>query len=791
MSEQIRPFRAWCQKVLPLVYDDSLSYYELLCKVTNKLNEIIGNENELNTGFEGLKADFEKLKEDLNNVIEDEASKVIDAYVTEHSLISTVNGIGADHGTGNVTLKASDVGAIANVNESVKTNNLDAGSVTGEKIAQGAVTEGKIASGAVTGGKIASGAVSEGKIANGAVTSEKLAANSVSQGNIQSGAVSGGKIASGAVSEAKIADGAVSSDKIASDAVVSDKIADGAIVNEKIADSGVTTNKIKDGAVTIDKVADRSISGSKIVQYTITNDLMSGDSVDNINIRDNAVTNNKIADATINPVKIAGGSENSGKLLKVGQDGIPFWGSGEGKVTAGVESVNGKDGAVTLTANDVGAIANTNNSVKSNNYADKSIGILSLKTHISQTEKWNKWLKTVYPNATPENTAKMRIPFLPYVIEFNGEEISVSEGYNAPVTVWEQNNFAGYGMHFVDWCELTENAAGKFYYVNNNNTVVLQSITPSFIGALSATNNSVKNSNLMNESVTSEKLWKPAPGSLRALVFDTDNTWKVMEFAYSINGKQGNVTLTADDIGAIPNQNSAISTNALADACITTDKIKDLAITTGKIVNLSVTGEKLASGSVTATKIGDNSVTTNKIASKAITEEKIGDGAVTSKKLADMCVGLAKMENLGSENAGKALVVQSNGNVGLGEAKGSTEKNITLTNSNNTVVITKTPIGTNIVFNNNTGVTLSSKYINFGTIPIDMLPDLYANNFSDTKSTAFPPRICTSVATDPPSISTSSNARFKITHDVNFTISVGAINNTPNIATMTMFIPGT
>lgn len=35
----------WCQKVLPLVYDDSLSYFEVLCKVQEKLNEIIKNNN--------------------------------------------------------------------------------------------------------------------------------------------------------------------------------------------------------------------------------------------------------------------------------------------------------------------------------------------------------------------------------------------------------------------------------------------------------------------------------------------------------------------------------------------------------------------------------------------------------------------------------------------------------------------------------------------------------------------------------------------------------------------------
>ena len=38
---KIDKVKFWCYKVLPLVYDDSLSYYELLCKVVGKLNELI------------------------------------------------------------------------------------------------------------------------------------------------------------------------------------------------------------------------------------------------------------------------------------------------------------------------------------------------------------------------------------------------------------------------------------------------------------------------------------------------------------------------------------------------------------------------------------------------------------------------------------------------------------------------------------------------------------------------------------------------------------------------------
>lgn len=41
--KEVGEFRFWCQKVLPLVYDDSISYYELLCKVVHYLNETIEN----------------------------------------------------------------------------------------------------------------------------------------------------------------------------------------------------------------------------------------------------------------------------------------------------------------------------------------------------------------------------------------------------------------------------------------------------------------------------------------------------------------------------------------------------------------------------------------------------------------------------------------------------------------------------------------------------------------------------------------------------------------------------
>lgn len=50
----VNKLKFWCQKVLPLVYDDSLSYYELLCKVVAKLNELVEFINTLPDSYKDL-----------------------------------------------------------------------------------------------------------------------------------------------------------------------------------------------------------------------------------------------------------------------------------------------------------------------------------------------------------------------------------------------------------------------------------------------------------------------------------------------------------------------------------------------------------------------------------------------------------------------------------------------------------------------------------------------------------------------------------------------------------------
>ena len=207
MAEFIKnsPFRFWCQKVLPLVYDDSLSYYELLCKVVCKLNELAENQNNLSDEIKQVAQDLNDFKTQVPGMIEAKVEEWLNNYITTHGLVNHVNGM-----TGDVVLKkltATTEGGLSISGEDGyngsedKTIGIAAGGVTTDKIGNGAVTTEKVADGAVTTEKIASGAVTTEKIADGAVTGQKLADGAVTADKLADGAVTADKIAGGAIPE--------------------------------------------------------------------------------------------------------------------------------------------------------------------------------------------------------------------------------------------------------------------------------------------------------------------------------------------------------------------------------------------------------------------------------------------------------------------------------------------------------------------------------------------------------------------------------------------------------------
>lgn len=59
MFPRIYKFHFFCRKILPLVYDDSLSYYEFLCKLNQKIEEVIDTVNEHSGAIEEIMGELE------------------------------------------------------------------------------------------------------------------------------------------------------------------------------------------------------------------------------------------------------------------------------------------------------------------------------------------------------------------------------------------------------------------------------------------------------------------------------------------------------------------------------------------------------------------------------------------------------------------------------------------------------------------------------------------------------------------------------------------------------------
>lgn len=97
----VEPFRFWCQKVLPLTYDDSLSYYELLCKVVNYVNHLIEDVSAAEDNVTALKNAYDELEDYVNDYfdnldVQDEINAKLDAMVTDGTLTSIISPLVTD-----------------------------------------------------------------------------------------------------------------------------------------------------------------------------------------------------------------------------------------------------------------------------------------------------------------------------------------------------------------------------------------------------------------------------------------------------------------------------------------------------------------------------------------------------------------------------------------------------------------------------------------------------------------------------------------------------------------------
>lgn len=91
----MRHFRFWCQKVLPLVYDDSLSYYEVLCKVVDYINNLIDTDNQIIGEIDQLRSELSVIQKWIadfdtsyaEQIIKDTLATMIFVWISDEGYI--------------------------------------------------------------------------------------------------------------------------------------------------------------------------------------------------------------------------------------------------------------------------------------------------------------------------------------------------------------------------------------------------------------------------------------------------------------------------------------------------------------------------------------------------------------------------------------------------------------------------------------------------------------------------------------------------------------------------------
>ena len=568
--KNIQPFRFWCQKVLPLVYDDSLSYYELLCKVIVKLNEVVESQNSTNSAVAETVNKLEALRQQVETMqtqFPEKVKEIIDQYVVDKGLVTSVNG---KHG--DVVLTAKDVGAIQDAVGAVQTKHIAQGAVKTSQIADGAVTTPKLADGAVTAEKLAPGAAGSASLEAGSVTSEKLANGAVTQEKIGPSAVTGEKIAAGAVTSEKIAPG-----------VIPEKLPN----PKKLVFTGAVTGEY-DGSqeLTVDVPAGggtgevESVNGKKGVVVLTAQDVSAVPKVTSVepitsghplmfrypggtyslaksvvedNIANDSISQQKLKKNVVTPtpkkLKFTGAVTEEFDGSAEVTIPIPVV-SGEGGV-AGVNSVNGKTGVVTLTAEDVEAVpAEPPRQDSANGYI---------------------YIQKTADDHTPVAAKTMHGDLIKYQ-SLNGNRLVDST--------------------------ITQNKIASDVKLANPNVLT-------FTGA-----------------ATGEY-----DGSAPLTIDIPEGGGKVE----SVNGETGAVMLDAEKVGAIPKQLESLDTASDSELVVcstpgvyrTAKKVSGAVIMPGTVRREQIDPTVLESATV-----GAGSITTDKIANGAVTSEKIAPGVI-------------------------------------------------------------------------------------------------------------------------------------------------------------------
>ena len=95
---KLQTLKFWCQSVLPLVYDESLSYYEVLCKIVERINTMQEQINSIVDNADSLETKIDKLESYVihyfeNLDIDNELTKILMKMYNDGEFTSILSGI--------------------------------------------------------------------------------------------------------------------------------------------------------------------------------------------------------------------------------------------------------------------------------------------------------------------------------------------------------------------------------------------------------------------------------------------------------------------------------------------------------------------------------------------------------------------------------------------------------------------------------------------------------------------------------------------------------------------------
>ena len=84
-------FKMWCYKVLPLVYDESLSYYEILCKVVKYINNLIDQDKIIGNELNDLKKELDAVNKWIDDFDTSYIEKIVSQYLSTMIFVEISN----------------------------------------------------------------------------------------------------------------------------------------------------------------------------------------------------------------------------------------------------------------------------------------------------------------------------------------------------------------------------------------------------------------------------------------------------------------------------------------------------------------------------------------------------------------------------------------------------------------------------------------------------------------------------------------------------------------------------